>query len=236
MKKSFVLLYIVILFVSCGYLGTKKTIHNNVEQEKITVIEYKDNYHVAYTNDGHTMIYGKDSSDNYIVYYAKFYTNYKNRDNDRIKEVIVRTEIDSSLDSIKSIIFFTGGIFCKKNDLSGYDVCYFDEDMSKDSLQLTEISSGQGQEIDILDITKRIIQQLNTARQIVIEINNSSAKGWHNIVSILNNSQEMLTYDVILSDVLHDSKISKRISKISRTTDWLNQYNSYLREEMNKEQ
>ena len=114
MKKLVLLSISFALLISCGSSTTKKTVQNLASRKYITVVDKKDGFSSAYTEYGHTMIYGKDSIDNYIVYFAKFDNNAGKYENRIIKEKIVRIELDSSLSILKSFITISGGAFSLK--------------------------------------------------------------------------------------------------------------------------
>ena len=232
MKKILLLSITYALFVSCGLSTTKKNIQNTVSRKYITVVDKMDGFSSAYTEDGHTLIYGKDSIDNYIVYFAKFDNNAGKYENRMIKDKIVRVELDSSLSILKSFITISGGAFCDTNEVIGYEAYYFDEKLNGNCLEQIEVPE-QSSDIDDEHKIKRILELLNAGYNIALSINNTNAGGWYNIVSALEPVQELVNYNVIKNDTVYDPIVNKHISKINITTDGLTQFYNLLREKYN---
>jgi len=234
MKKLVLLSISFALLVSCGSSTTKKTVQNLASRKYITVVDKKDGFSSAYTEYGHTMIYGKDSIDNYIVYFAKFDNNAGKYENRIIKEKIVRIELDSSLSILKSFITISGGAFCDRNDVRGYNAYFFDEKLNGNILEQIEVSE-QSCDMDDEHKVKRILRLLNIGYNIALSINNTNAGGWYKIVSALEPIQELMNYDVMENDTIYDTIVNKHISKISITTEGLTQFNNLLREKYNSQ-
>ena len=129
MKNIITLLLVIVMFAACGSKGKKQETKTYSVHKYISVVESVEGYDVAYTEDGHTLIYCNDSVGDFIVYYAKFDDNAGKHGYDRIKEKAVRAEMDSSLKTLKSISSIYGGAFCNRNDNTGYATFYFDEQM-----------------------------------------------------------------------------------------------------------
>ncbi|MEE1087449.1 MAG: hypothetical protein UIC63_00625 [Bacteroidaceae bacterium] len=229
--KLLLLLITFALFVSCGLSTTKEECSTHNHRKYITVVDKKDGFSSAYTEYGHTMIYGKDSIDNYIVYFAKFDNNAGKYENRMIKEKIARVEFDSSLSTLKNFITISGGAFCDTNEVRGYNAFYFDEKLNGNSIEQIE-EPEQSCEIDDEHKVMRILELLNVGYNIALSINNTNSGGWYNIVSALEPIQELLSYDVIENDTIYDPIVKKHISKISITTEGLTQYKNELQEKM----
>lgn len=233
MKKLLLLSITFVLLISCGLSTTKKNVQNTVSRKYITVVEKKDGFSTAYTEFGHTMIYGKDSIDNYIVYFTKFDNNAVKFNNKMIKDKIVRVELDSSLSILKNFITISGGAFCDTNEVRGYDVYFFDEKLNgkrQEQIEVPELLS----DIDDEHKVKRIMELLNIGYNIALSINNKDADGWYKIISALEPIQELMGFDVMKNDTIYDPIVNKHISKISLTTEGLTQFNILLQKKKSK--
>lgn len=231
----FVLL--VTLFVSCGSRNKKERINSNAIPKYITLIENsRGGYNTAYTEDGHTVIYRLDSVGNYVVYYTKYDANAGKYGYDRIKEKIVRVEMDSSLKKLNSFVAISGGVICKKENDNIYSVYYFDEKLNGYSLKQIETPSEstqirkEDQENDI----KRILPLLAVAHKIATTINDSNVSGWNNIVSALEPSLNLVDYDVLKSDTVYAPIIKEHITRVVNSTEGLTQYHNLLQEEQRR--
>ena len=108
MKNNLVLFLVISLLVSCGFGGQKKD--TSLPGPKyIAIIDDVEGYHVAYTEDGHTMIIENDSVGNYVVYYVKFDNNAGKFGFKGIEEKMIRAEIDPSMNTLRSFVTFKGG-------------------------------------------------------------------------------------------------------------------------------
>ncbi len=234
MKNLLLLSISFVLYVSCGSSTTKNNVQNTVSRKYITVVDKKDGFCSAYTEYGHTMIYWKDSIDNYIVYFAKYDNNAGKYENRMIKEKIVRAELNSSLSILNNIITISGGFFCDTNEVRGYNAYYFDEKLNGNRLEQIEVPEFSSDINDEHKI-KRILELLNVGYNIALSINNTNVGGWYKIVSALEPIQELISYDVIENDTIYDPLVNKHISKISITTEGLTQFNNLLREKYNSQ-
>lgn len=232
MKNAITLLLVIVMFSACGSKGKKMDTKNISVYKYIFVVENVEGYDVAYTEDGHTLIYSNDSIGDYIAYYAKIDDNAGKFD--KIKDKVVRIDVDSSLNSLRSILFFYGGIMCDRSNDMRHIVYYFDEKMNENDIEYIdtptdpEIKESSAKDYKI----KRIRYFLNVAYQLIDRINNGNAHGWYNIACALESSQDILMYEIMFNDTIYDPKVMKRISKISKTTEWFKQYHSELREKM----
>lgn len=233
MRNYLVAFLLITIFVSCHSSGKRQN-NNYTSSKYITLIDNAEGYSTAYTEDGHTMIYSKDSAGNFIVYYAKQDKDAGKYGYDRIKEKIVRVEMNLSLNSLNSILSVNGGAFCKMNNDMVYDTYYFDEQMNGKALEHLEVlyQPIPKEEIGTENNLKRIMIILNIAYNIAQLISNDNASGWNYIVSSLEPIQNMITYEVITSDAVHDERIQSRIMKIKQTVEGLTHYYLLLQEKM----
>lgn len=223
MRNYFAILLFLVFFVSCGSSGKKPDGHSNAPRKFMTIVENVDDYNVAYTEDGHTIIYKNDSANNVIVYYAKFENEAGKFGVSGIDEKIIRVEIDSSLITMKSILSFTGGAFCKIEEM-GYNVYYFDEHMIGALKKDIEVHWDP----EKLKITsedckmKSIIAQLNVAYEIAHSISNTNVGGWNNIYFALEPIQNILDYDIMISNTIYNLRTKKHILRMIRVSKELN--------------
>ena len=235
-KVFVVFVLLVTLFVSCGSRNKKERINGNAIPKYITMIENsRGGYNSAFTEDGHTVIYRSDSIGNYIVYYTKYDGNAGKYGYDRIKEKIVRVEMDSYLNGVNSFVAISGGVFCKKEN-NIYSAYYFDEKMNGYNLKQIETPSESIRKDEKGNDLKRILTLLGVAHKIAITINNSNVSGWNNIVSALEPSLNLVAYDVLKSDTVYDPIIKEHITRIVNSTEGLTQYHNLLQEEQRRKQ
>lgn len=237
MNNLLLIVFGFVIFVSCGSSTTKKNVQNIVIRKYISVVDNTHDYSSAYTEEGHVMIYGKDSTNNHIVYFAKFDNNAVKYENGIIKDKIVRAELDSSLSSIKSFVTISGGAFCDTNEQWGYDAYYFDENLNYNSMEQIEVPLNKEQlnDLDHEHMIKRILDLLDIGYNIALSINNTNASGWYNIVSALEPIQDLKTYDIMENDTIYDPLVKKHISKINKTTEGLTQFHNLLQEKHNSQ-
>ena len=231
MRSTSALFLVIVVFVACGSISKRQETKNYSVHKYISVIESVEDYEVVYTEDGHTLIYYNDSLGDFIVYYAKFDNNAGKYGYDRVKEKVVRAEMDSSLKTLKSISSVYGGAFCNKNDNTEYSIFYFDQQMKGHSIDLSmtlgeEYSKGTSKEQEV----KHILSLLNVAYILSYSINEKNVSGWNNMTIALEPVQSLLTYDILKNDTIYDSKVKNHISKLKKTTDGLTRFNNLLRE------
>lgn len=237
MKNIIAQLLVIVMFAACGSNGKKQETKNYSPHKYIYVVESVEGYDVAYTEDGHTLIYSNDSVGDYIVYYAKFDDNAGKHGYDRVKEKAVRAEMDSSLKTLKSISSIYGGAFCKRNDNTGYAAFYFDEQMKGNSIDQIAVPLGdtQSEETSKEQEIKHILSLLNIAYILAQSINNNNASGWNNMALALESVQGIITYDVIKNDTVYDTIIKAHISKLAHSTEGLTQFYNVLWENYNSQ-
>lgn len=236
MKKILVIFFSLIFIASCGSRH-KKAIHGSISSPKyISVVENTDGFSSAYTEDGHTLIYKTDSDSNVVVYYAKFDDNAGKKGYDRVRDKAIRVEIDSSLNVIKSFVSVYGGALCKINSNGVYILHNFDEQMNDNNIELPELYLEK-QTVDKGDVgskVKRIIEILTTAYNIAYNISDSNKSGWNYIVSALEPSQSITSYDIMTQETVYSPNVKEHISKLNRTTEGLTQLYMLFQEKENE--
>ena len=234
MKKILVIFFLLIFIASCGS-RQKKAVHGSISSPKyISVVENTDGFSSAYTEDGHTLIYKTDSNSNVVVYYAKFDDNAAKKGYDRVRDKAIRVEIDSSLNVIKSFVSVYGGALCKINCNDVYTLHYFDEQMNDKNIELPEYLLEK-QAIDKRNIeskVKRLIEILTAACNIAYNINDSNIGGWNYIVSALEPTQSIISYDIMTQETVYSPNVKEHIWKLNSTTKGLTQlYMLFLEKE-----
>lgn len=225
MKKILVIFFLLIFIASCGS-RQKKAVHGSISSPKyIGVVENTDGFSSAYTEDGHTLIYKTDSNSNVVVYYAKFDDNAGKKGYDRVRDKAIRVEIDSSLNVIKSFVSVYGGALCKINCNDVYTLHYFDEQMNDKNIELPEYLLEK-QTIDkrnIVSKIKRLIEILTVAYNIAYNIHDSNIGGWNYIVSALEPTQSIISYDIMTQETVYSPNVKEHIWKLNSTTKGLTQ-------------
>lgn len=225
------------LFGSCSNNGRKENNYTNNAQNQITIVESVGDNNTAFTKDGSTIIYSNDSAGNYIIYYAKFDDNTGKYGYDRIKERIVQVEIDSTLNTIKSIISAYGGAFCETDDDFGYNIYCYDEMMKSHRIEhvpaICEPVSPEctGKEYEV----KKIISLLNVACKIAYSIKEQNAEGWHKVVEALQPSLDIFNYEAIMCDTIYDTLAKNHIRRICSTKESLTRHYLMLLDKKNNE-
>lgn len=236
MKKILVIFFSLIFIASCGSRH-KKAIHGSIFSPKyISVVENTDGFSSAYTEDGHTLIYKTDSNSNVVVYYAKFDDNAGKKGYDRVRDKAIRVEIDSSLNAIKSFVSVYGGALCKINCNDVYTLHYFDEQMNDKNIELPEYLLEK-QAIDKRNIeskVKRLIEILTVAYNIAYNINDSNIGGWNYIVSALEPTQSIISYDIMTQETVYSPNVKEHIWKLNSTTKGLTQLYMLFQEKENE--
>lgn len=236
MKNILITFGILVLFVSCGSSGKKNTYSTPVKKY-ITVVGNDNRNKVAYTEDGHIMIYEKDSVGNYIVYYVKFENGLGKYGLKGIEEKIIRAEVDSSLTILSSFLSVMGGSFCELDSLMGYKALYFDEKMKGDSIDLIDVSADLGMMNNNSEenVIKRLSVLLDIAYTIALAINEKNPRGWNSIVYALEPTQSLKTYEVLITNTIYDEKVKKRLPRVWGMNEELTSLNHYLREKKSEE-
>ena len=234
MKKIHILFLSLLFVASCGSKHKKEVQSSIVSPDYISVVENTNGFSSAYTEDGHTLIYKTDSNGNFIVYYAKFDDSAGKKGFDRVKDKAVRVEIDSSLNVIKSLVSVYGGALCKINSNGVYTLHYFDEKMNDNNIELPEIYLHK-QTVDKGNVepkVKRIIEILTTAYNIAYNISDSNIGGWNYIVSALEPTQGITSYDIMTQETVYSPNVKEHIWKLNSTTKGLTQlYMLFLEKE-----
>ena len=234
MKNSLLFFISFVVIVSCNSFTTKKDVHNIASRKYISVVDKTHGYSFAYTEEGHIMIYGKDSTNDYIVYFAKFDKNAGKYENSMIKDKIVRAELDSTLGLLKNFVTISGGAFCDRSEYNGYNVYYFDDKLNGNNIERIEVPELLC-DINREHLIKRILELLNIGYNIAFFIKNTNAVGWHNIVSAMEPIQELRSYDVMENDTIYNPVVNKHISKISITEKGFTQFYNMLQEKYNRQ-
>ena len=176
-------------------------------------------------------IYEKDSTGDYIVYYAKFDDNAGKHGHDRIKDKVVRIVVNDSLDRVLSISSISCGIFLEKDSEDRYKALCVDEHMNVNIIDNTEISCGQnistGANIIESEIQK-IISLLSIATKIVYSANINSSICWNNMALALEPIQNIMSRDIIQYKTIVNPKIQKHVLRIEETTNPLSVYHYML--------
>lgn len=237
MKNTITLLLAIIVFAACGFKEKKQEIKKNSVHKYIYVVENVEGYDVAYTEEGHTLVYSNDSVGDFIVYYAKFDDNAGKHGYDRVKEKVVRAEIDSSLKTLKSISSIYGGAFCHRNENTGYAAFYYDEQMKGNCIDQIAIplNDAQSEETSKEIETKHILSLLNVAFILAHSINDKNVSGWNNMSLALESVQDIFTYDVIKNDTVYAPIIKAHISKLTNSTEGLTRFYNLLWENYNSQ-
>lgn len=223
MKKWINLFYLLFSFLllSC-YSGEKAKNQHTTNAEKkyiYTVISSDSTYSVTFTENGHTLIFKKDlKSDNgYIAYYVKFDDNAGKYDN--AKQKVVRLDLDSSLNSIKSILTVNGIAICEKDENDNYKISYYDE--SKKVRQINNIFIHP----DLLDnafdgkngnIGKRIFEMLVVAHELCLSISKDANNSWSINEYALQEALKIEEYDNIVVDNLYDINAQNHYERTCR--------------------
>ena len=192
---------------------------------------------MAYTEEGHTIIYLNDSVENYVVYFVKFDNGAGKYGFKEIEEKIIRIEIDSSLTFLNSFISVTGGAFCKTDDNNKYEIFCFDEQLKRNSIEGIDVSVDYEQLDDKNDVekVKRIIDLLIVAYKIALPIYDNKVSGWNKIVYALESTQSMQSYDIVISNTIYNERVKKRVPRVWAMNEELTSLNHYLREKMSIE-
>lgn len=237
MMSLVVLGILLFLLVSCGTNGRKENSYSDNTQNHLTIVDKEDGRNIAFTKDGNIILYTNDSVGNFIVYYAKFDDNIGKHGYDHVKERTVRMEMDSSLNTVKSIISAYGGAFCENNIDRENHIFYYDEQMNGNRIEQVAAfcepvsSECSEEEYEI----GRIVLLLNSAYKIAFTVNEQNAEGWHNIVEALEPSLDIPINDIIRCDTVYDTIVKNHICRIYSTTEGLTLHYYMLREMMNAE-
>ena len=233
MKKNFVCFLVTIVLCSCNSSG-KKTISTPTKKH-INVVENVNGYNVAYTEDGHTILYTNDSIGNYSVYYVKFENRAEKYGQKGIGEKFVRAEMDATLTTLNSFVTIHGGAFCEIDSFMGYKVCFFDEQLKGDSLENTNVTTDftQLEEMGAEHEVKRISALLNVAFDIATIISKNNPRGWNNITYALEPTQRLLAFNVMKSNDVYDQRVQMRLPKLRNIAEELTKFYFVLQKKKN---
>lgn len=238
MKTEIVILLILVFLCSCGTSGRKNEGHNNRIKKHLFVVENEDEYNVAYTEEGHTMIYLNDSVGNNIVYFVKFENGAGKYGLKGIEEKIIRVELDSSFTQLKSFLCVTGGTFLETDGSHALRAYFFDEQLNVDSLEIINVLENHilpdnSNEMEDNIGMKRIVDFLNNAYSIAHTISEQKVRGWDNIAYALESVKTLQDYDVIMSNDIYDEKVKKRTPRVLGMNEELTSLNIFMREKLN---
>lgn len=222
------------LLASCGGSQKDNTPNSISKSNYINVIPNSTNDSVSmYTDDGHVFLYTSDSIGDYVVFYAKFNSNTPSR-YDMIKDKIVRIQLDSSLQKIKSIISIHGGAFCSIHD-NFYEVNCFDEQLQlhnyKDhNIQYNTRPKSESKESEEFYERYHIISQLLSAYNITCTMSDNGVNGWGYIQTALEPIRQLEQYDFIKSEKNYNNKSQRYSNKMKLATEGLDKFCSQLQD------
>ena len=230
MKKNLIsILGVLVLCGACNYTG--KPSKNRPAKKYINVVENVNGYNVAYTEDGHTMLYTNDSLGNFSIFYVKFENGAGKYGLKDIEEKIIWAKTDTTLTTLNSFATVQGGAFCKVDSIMGYNVCFFDEHLNRDSLAKISVSveCTQIEEMGVEQEVKHISELLNIAYNIAQSINKKNPRGWSNIVYALEPTQDLSNFDVMVIGDVYDQRVQKRLPRIQNIAKELTDfYHSFI--------
>lgn len=235
LNKSLISIIIALaLLASCGGRPKNNTPNSISKSNYINVIPNSSNDSVSmYTDDGHIFLYTTDSIGDYVVFYAKFDCNTPSR-YDMIKDKIVRVQLDSSLQKVKSITSIHGGAFCSTDDnLSKIDC--IDEQLQLHKYKDLNNLNNNNQE----SITKEseefhesycILARLKFAYKISCVMNDDGANGWYNIQTALEPIHQLEQFDFLKSERIYNNKCQRYLNKMKLATEGLDQFCNQLQD------
>lgn len=231
-KSLICVTFALALLASCG--GTKKDNRSNFisKSNYINVIPNSSNDSISmYTDDNHIFLYTTDSIGDYVVFYAKFDGNTPGR-YDMIKDKIVRVQLDSSLQMVKSITSIHGGVFCSKDD-NLYKMDCFDEQLQiykyKDlNIQNNTRPESVPKESEEFHEAYYILTQLMSAYNISCVINDNGVNGWYYIKAALEPIRKLEQYDFVTSKKIYNNKSQRYLIKMKLATEGLDMFCSQL--------
>ena len=224
MKKTLTILLAIVFFAACGSKG-KKLDNKSSVHKYIAVVENVGGYNVAYTKDGHTIIYYNDSIGNFVAYYAKFDDSAGKHGYDRIRDKAIRVEIDSSLNNLISFVSIYGGASCKINSNGVYTLHCFDKQLNENYIEQLEfpLDTQTTDNGNIESKVKRIIYILTITYNVANSINKYNISGWNYIVSALEPTLSITNYNILVQETIYAQKVKEHVSKLSSTTEGLRQ-------------
>ena len=220
MKSPFIVFICSLIICSCNSnksKNNKDTNYQKPEYKTLTVIRTNMNDSVImHTDDGHILSYSTDSAGNHIVNFAKF--NYNAGGYERIRDILVRVELDTSMQYIKSIVSVHGVALCFEEE-GMYNVIYYDKHMHQKELNY---------------IAKNIIKQLINAYDISLYISANNEDGWYSICSSLEPVCVLSNFDYIEQDEVYNQKVKDRLPRIINAAERLTHFCNALDREQKK--
>lgn len=228
-----IIVYILGTFVLCASCNStgKKSI-NIPARKYINVVKNVNGYNVAYTEDGHTMLYTIDSIGKYSVYYVKFENGAGKYGLKGIEEKTIMFQLDSTLSSLESFVSFQGGSFCEVDSLTGYKAYFFDDQLKGDSVVIvdTPVNPTQIEGMEVEREVKRISELINVAYYIALSISKNNQRGWNDVVYALEPTHELLSFEVMVISDVYDKRVQKRLPKMQNIAKELTEFYLILQE------
>lgn len=232
--KNLLICFIGTFVLCCACNSTGKQSKDTPTKKYINVVENVDGYNVAYTEDGHTMLYANDSTGNYTVYYVKFENGAGRYGLKGIEARTIMFQMDYTLTSLKSIVSFLCGSFCEVDSLTNYKAYFFDEQLRGDSLVNIDVPTDytQVKRMDVEQEVRRISELLNVAYSIALSISKNNQRGWNNVVYALEPAHELQSFEVMMISDVYDQRMQKRLPRMQNIAKELTELYSVLQEKM----
>lgn len=233
--KNLLICFIGTFVLCCACNSTGKQSKDTPTKKYINVVENVDGYNVAYTEDGHTMLYANDSTGGYAVYYVKFEDGAGRYGLKDIEAKTIMFQMDYSLTSLKSFVSFLCGSFCEVDSLTGYKAYFFDEQLKGDSLASINVSTDymQVKGMDVEQEVGRISNLLNVAYYIALSISKkNNQRGWNDVVYALEPAHELLSSEIVVISDVYDLRVQKRLPRIKNIAKELSYFHKKLQDEM----
>lgn len=232
--KNLLICFIGTFVLCCACNSTGKQSKDTPTKKYINVVENVDGYNVAYTEDGHTMLYANDSTGNYTVYYVKFENGAGKYGLKGIEARTIMFQMDYTLTSLKSIVSFLCGSFCEVDSLTNYKAYFFDEQLRGDSLVNIHVPTDytQVKRMDFEQEVRRISELLNVAYSIALSISKNNQRGWNNVVYALEPAHELQSFEVMMISDVYDQRMHKRLPRMQNIAKELTELYSVLQEKM----
>lgn len=223
---------VVVLCSACNSTG--KQSKNMSTKKYISVVKNVDGYNVAYTEDGHILLYNNDSIGNYTVYYVKFENDAGKYGLKSIGAMIVRAEMDATLTKLNSFHTVQKGTFCIFDIFMGYKVFFFDEHLNWDSIENLSVplDCTQVEEMVAEQEVKHISNLLKNAFFIAQSINSANHGGWEDMVYALRSTLDLPTYDIAVCTNIYDKRVLRRLPKLQSLIEKLRLFRRMLQKRM----
>ena len=230
--KNLLICYIGVVVLCSACNSTGKQSKNTPTKKYISVVKNVDGYNVAYTEDGHILLYNNDSIGNYTVYYVKFENGAGKYGLKGIESKTIMFQMDSPLSSLKSFVSFLCGSFCEVDSLTGYKAYFFDEQLKGDSIVNIDVSIDyvqiEGMEVELE--VKRISELLNVAYRIALSISKNNHRGWDDVAYALEPIHELQSFDVMVISDVYDQRVQKRLPRMLKIAKELTEFYITLQE------